>query len=308
MGTAMIFQQMLVIFLLILIGYWACRKELLTESVTRAISALVVNVTNPALLISSAMEQDVGVTHRDILEMALVSAGVYAVLLILGELLSRFFGGRGEERKFYYVMLVYANVGFIGIPVVLAVLGPEGLLYLVIFNLFFNFLFYTHGLHVLTAGKDSGKEKITWRTFVNVGTVSGVIALLLFWFEVSLPEVLSSTLSYAGGATTFLSMLVLGASLSRMRLRSLFSNIRLDFFCLAKMLALPVLLGLVLRELVPDEKMFCTALLLIAMPAGNLPLMTAQEHHLKADTLARGIVITTLLSIVTVSLTAAAVL
>ena len=107
MGTAMIFQQMLVIFLLILIGYWACRKELLTESVTRAISALVVNVTNPALLISSAMEQDVGVTHRDILEMALVSAGVYAVLLILGELLSRFFGGRGKRENF--IMLCWST-------------------------------------------------------------------------------------------------------------------------------------------------------------------------------------------------------
>lgn len=305
MGAVVVFQQMLVIFLLILVGYVLFKKGILTESASRAVSAVVVNITNPALLISSALDGGAAVTHREVLAMACVSAGVYAALLTLGALLPRVFRAGSSERKFYNVMAVYANTGFIGIPLVSELLGSEGMIYLVVFNLFFNFLFYTHGRHVLSAGLKDKRQRLTWRTFVNVGTVSGAVALLLFWFQAELPTVIQSTLDYAGRSTTFLSMLVLGVSLARMPLRSIFSDMRLNFYSLLRMLVLPILAALVLREAAPDPVMASVASILVAVPAGNLPLMTAQEYGIEAGCLARGIVLTTLMGIVTIPVTAA---
>ena len=308
MSTAVVFQQMLVIFLLILVGYGACRKRVLTDPVARGISAIVVHITNPALLVASALDEEVGISHGDLLRMALVAACVYGVLLLLGAAVPRLLRVPEGGRKFYNVMMIYGNVGFIGIPVVSAVLGAEGVIYLVVFNFFYNILFYTHGRYVLTADQAGERRKITWKTFVNVGTVSGLAAMALFWFPISLPAVISNTLSYLGEANTFLSMLVLGASLARMPLRSIFTETWLNLFCLILMLGLPVLLGMAVKQLVPDPLMVCVTVLLIAMPVGNLPLMTAQENGIPADTLARGIVLTTLLSLVTITLTAAIVL
>ena len=169
MGAVVVFQQMLVIFLLILVGYVLFKKGILTESASRAVSAVVVNITNPALLISSALDGGAAVTHREVLAMACVSAGVYAALLTLGALLPRVFRAGSSERKFYNVMAVYANTGFIGIPLVSELLGSEGMIYLVVFNLFFNFLFYTHGRHVLSAGLKDKKTKTHLADFRQCG-------------------------------------------------------------------------------------------------------------------------------------------
>ena len=301
----MVFQQMLVIFLLILVGYVLYKKEVLTEAASRVISSIVVNITNPALLIFSALDGGASITRREVLEMALVSAGVYAALLILGVLIPRLLRAPEKERKFYNVMVVYGNTGFIGIPLVSELFGSEGMIYLVVFNLFFNFLFYTHGRYVLSGEETEKKRKLTWKTFVNVGTVSGTAALLLFWFGARLPGVLESTLDYAGRSTTFLSMIVLGVSLARMPLKSIFSDMRLNLFSLVRMLAVPVLAAVILRQTAPEPMMASVAAVLTAVPAGNLPLMTAQEYGLEAGCLAKGIVLTTLLGIATIPAAAA---
>lgn len=299
MSTGVVFQQMLVIFFLIAVGVLLFRKQAVTAPVSRQISGLITNVCNPALMIASVFSDQMTATRQEILLTAGIAAGLYACAILAGILVPRLLRVEREERKYYHMMMVYGNTGFIGIPLVSALLGEGAVIYVTVFNFFFNLLIYTHGIAVM--GKGTGGA-FGWKRLINAGTVSAATALVLFWFEIPLPEALQDTASYMGRCTTFLSMLVLGVSVAQMSVRSLFGNGRLYAAAAIRLLVIPIAAGFVLKALEPGETIRQVSVILLAMPVGNMPLMLAQERGEKAEILAKGAVLTTLLSIVTVTI------
>ena len=299
MSTVIVFQQMLVIFILIAVGYGLSKKGLVTDSGSKLLSFLVVNVTNPAMILSSVFEENVSVTRQNVIIMILVTAIIYAVLVLLGWLLPKLYRIPGREQKYYNMMVVYANTGFIGIPLISAVLGTQALIYVTVFNIAFTLLFYTHGTRILLS--DGERQKVTWKTFINIGTVSGLLALVFFWFRLRFPAVIEGSITTMGKATTFLSMTVLGVSLAQIPLRKIFSSVRLLLFVLARMLALPAVFCLILKQFLGGGLMINAVALMLAMPSANMPLMVAKQHGLETETLSRGIVLSTILSIVTIT-------
>ena len=301
MSTLVVLEQMIVIFLLVIVGFALTKKKIVTREGSRMLSVIVLNVTNPAMILSAVLTEDISVSHGELLLMILVSAIVYAVLIILGWLLPRVFRVPRTERIFYNVMTVYTNTGFIGLPVVSAVMGPSAMIYISVMNIFFGLLFYTHGHMVLLSGTEGGKAFSPMK-LINIGTISSAAAILLFWFGVRLPSVAETTLSYMGRATTFLSMIVLGSNLARAELRSLFKNVRVMIFSIVRMLAVPALFIFIAKPILNNDLMVGTIALLIAMPAANTPLMIAEKHGIRSETLTQGILLSTVFSLATITL------
>ncbi len=302
MSTLIVFQQMLVIVILIAIGYILFKTGKITAVGTRTLSFLVVNVTNPCVAVSSAFSDELNISHRDILTGLLIVLILYFAMIAFGKLVPRLIGIKQGERKFYEMLSVYSNVGFMGIPVVSAVLGPQAVLYTSCFLVLFNVFFYTHGYATLLT--DGGQNrKITWKTFVNVGTVSGAVAILVFWFRLRFPSVIEDTISYAGRATTFMAMIVLGASLAKMPVRRLIEGRHMYLFWALRYLGLPLLTGVLLKQIFGSNLMTMTLTVLMAMPAANMSLILAEQYGIETETLSRGSFITTILSILTVTLT-----
>ena len=209
---------------------------------------------------------------------------------------------RTEEHTRAFIKMCIrdsANTGFIGIPLISAVLGTQALIYVTVFNIAFTLLFYTHGTRILLS--DGERQKVTWKTFINIGTVSGLLALVFFWFRLRFPAVIEGSITTMRKATTFLSMTVLGVSLAQIPLRKIFSSVRLLLFVLARMLALPAVFCLILKQFLGGGLMINAVALMLAMPSANMPLMVAKQHGLETETLSRGIVLSTILSIVTIT-------
>lgn len=300
MSTMVVFQQMLVILLLIGTGYFLFRKHMMSNCASRDLSCLITMVCNPAIILASAVDETTTATRGDILATAVIAFVSYVVLILLGWILPRILRVKQQERSFYTLMTVYGNTGFIGIPVVSAVLGTAAVIYVTIFNLFFNVLIYTHGIAVLEAGNGEKKKHSFWRQFLNVGTLAAVLAIVIFWFQIPLPGVLKDSLTYAGRCTTFLSMVVLGATLAQMPFRELFSGWRLYAFAAVRMILLPVLMGLILGRISDNTMMVGASVLVMAMPVANMPLMLAKQYGLECGVLSKGIVLTTLISLITI--------
>ncbi|HIS25788.1 MAG TPA: AEC family transporter [Candidatus Pullilachnospira intestinigallinarum] len=300
MSTIVVFQQMLVIFLLIGTGYFLFRKRMVSNCASRDLSCLITMVCNPAIILASAVDESTTATRGDILTTVGIAFVSYIVLMLLGWLMPRLLRVASRERSFYTLMTVYGNTGFIGIPVVSAVLGTAAVIYVTVFNLFFNVLIYTHGIAVLEAENGEKKKHAFWRQFLNVGTLAAVLAIVIFWFQIPLPGVLEDSLSYAGRCTTFLSMAVLGATLSQMPFREVFCGWRIYLFAVIRMVLLPVAMGLILGRLSDNAMMVGASVLVMAMPVANMPLMLAKQYGLECGVLSRGIVLTTLLSLLTI--------
>lgn len=311
MSITVVLQQMVIIFLLIGIGMILYRKKMLSEETSKQISGIIINVTNPALLICSAFDDGPKVSLHE-LGIAFVSyVAVFVILIVIGFLLPYLLGVPKKLHYAYQMLTTFGNVAFIGIPLASAVLGSESLIFVSIFNLLFNFLVYTFGMSMLQraaalqAAKDgSVPEKSSasdrLKKLVNAGTISAALTILFYLGNFRIPVIVSSTLSYMGRATTLLSMLVLGVSVAQMAPRDIFSNPRLYIFTFLRQIMVPIACILLMRGLLDNKLILNTMLLMLAVPAANMPLMLAKQMGMETESISQGIILTTVLSLVTV--------
>lgn len=311
MSITVVLQQMVIIFILIGIGMILYRSKMLSEETSKQISGIIINVTNPALLICSAFDDGPKVSLRE-LSIAFVSyAAVFALLIVIGFLIPCLLRVPKRLHYTYQMLTIFGNVGFIGIPLASAVLGSESLIFVSIFNLLFNLLIYTFGMSMLqraAAGQAADADSIPrhnsasgrLQKLINAGTISAVFTIVFYLGDFHVPVVISSTLSYTGRATTILSMLVLGVSVAQMAPKDIFSHPRLYLFTLLRQILVPIGCVLLLRGLIDNKLILNTMLLMVAVPAANMPLMIAKQMDMDTESISQGIILTTVLSLVTV--------
>ena len=142
-------QQMIVMFLMMAGGYLCYRRQILTEEVSKKVSAIVVNVANPCMILSSALT-DQQMQGKELVQTLAIVVMMYVFLLVMAQLLPRILCIQKESRGAYAAMTVFANIGFMGFPVLAAMYGNGALLYGAVFQIPFNILIYTYGVAVLT--------------------------------------------------------------------------------------------------------------------------------------------------------------
>ncbi len=142
-----------VIFILVAIGILLQKRGIVDNITSKKLSAIVVDVCNPALILASILSGNITATHKDLIIAAGLGAAFYVFLVALGFVIPLLLKVKPDKRKFYNLMTVYTNTGFLGIPVAKAVLPPNALIYVIVINIFYSLLFYTHGLMILGKGK-----------------------------------------------------------------------------------------------------------------------------------------------------------
>lgn len=303
MDIMIVIQQMIVMLIIIFIGYFFTKKGKLSELSSRHISGLVVNVCNPAMLVCSAFSDEPKISGSLLINALLATLLLYAVLIAAGFVVPRLMRYPKEDYYIYHFLTVYGNVGFLGIPLVSAVLGSSALIYVSINVLVFNILFYLTGLNIIRkkAGVStaSGAKDILSK-LINTGTVSALFTIIFYMSDITVPLLIKNTLDYTGRATTFLSMLVLGIAVAQMPLKEIFCHAGDYVFILLRMILLPILCLLLLRSFVSDPLILGVCCLMISVPAANLPMMCSKEYGLRTAELTRMIILSTLLSVLTI--------
>ena len=308
MSITVVIQQMVIIFILIGIGMILFRRRLLSEEGSKQISGLIINVTNPALLICSALDDGPKASLRDLGIALAAYAAVFAILIAVGFLLPCLLRVPKDLHYAYQMLTVFGNVGFIGIPLASAVLGSESLIFVSIFNLLFNLLIYTLGISLLQRAAGQAEKEVTipssgrLQKLVNAGTVSAAVTVIFYLGNFHVPTVISSALSYTGRATTLLSMLVLGVSVAQIAPKEIFSHPKLYLFTLLRQILVPIGCMLLMRQFSDHKMILNTMLLMAAVPAANMPLMLAKQMDMETESISQGIILTTVLSLVTVPL------
>ncbi len=299
MSASIVLTQMMIIFILILTGYIMTKLKIVDMTGSRQLSAIVSNITNPALVLASAFTQDGTITNRDIVVVSIIALVLFFVWFLVGKALGYVLRVPKEDRDYYTLMTMFGNTGFIGLPLVIALLGSRYAIYVAVYNLFFHLIIYTYGIHLLSRHGDEEK-KSNWKNCINTGTISSILTLLIFWFKIPVPTIASQSVDYMGKATTFLALFIVGISLAQASLKEIFKEVRLYPFVLIRQLILPIIAALVLRMVLPDANMRATLIVLCAVPVGNLALMLARARNQDAEVLSKGIILTTILSIITI--------
>lgn len=288
---------MIVLFIYMLLGYYGSRKGELDAKAGKVLSWIVINLANPALLLNSAIGGDGKASGRELLSTAVIAVLMFAVLLILAWAAPIVFRASEDEKGIYKLMTTFNNIGFMGFPVIAAVYGSGALLYAAIFTLPFNVLIYTYGI-AMVRGKDA--EGFQWKSICNIGVVSCLIAVVLYLSSVPVPESARTAVSGLSGLTGPLSMMVIGISLSSIRLKELFLDKKLLSYAAVKLLVIPIIGTLIIRQFIANELLTAVCMIMLATPAASMTVMLAGQYDCNVELASKGVAITTILSVITI--------
>lgn len=297
MSTIVTLEQMGVITILVTIGIYLYKREVIDNTTSQKISVIIMDICNPALILASMLSGNVSATHEDLIEALIIGALFYIFLVILGFILPIILRVERDNQRFFNLMTVYTNVGFIGIPVARAILPENAILYVIVCNVMYSLLFYTHGITIL----GRGKEKMNLKKVLSPGTIMALLALVVFWFNLKPPLIISSSISYIGNATVFLSMALLGVSIARSDITKGLKNIRIWAYILIRMILVPVALFFILRAAHCDDITILGICLMAEMPIGNLPLIQSEKMGEDTELLSSAITVSTIASMATIT-------
>jgi len=294
------FESVFTLFVLILLGFYLRKRSLLDGDITRGFIQLLLHYTLPAMIVVSMQQSITEDLLRESLEMfgiSLLSYGLFGILAWVFTLLIR---APKDEAGVYRFVFVFSNVGFMGYPVIGAVLGDTGVFYAAIFNIPFHFLAFSLGVFLLTKGK--GEEKIfTWKLLFSPPMIATLLGFLFFLTGIQLPSFIAKPLDLLGSLTTPLSMITIGSLLAVLPLRHLASDRRLFTATAVRLILIPLILWGVLR-LRYDGFLLFVPVLVASMPAAaNAPILS--EKYGGKGTLASQLVfVSTLFSLISIPL------
>ena len=302
MNTLGLLHQMLILLAMMAVGYGAFRLKFFNEEGQHQFSTVIVKISNPLLLISSAL----GEKNEKIYEMAgqdlFLAVLYYAVLIVISLLFALVLRKRPkQDLKMQQCMLIFSNVIFLSIPIIRGLLGEEYVIFLVFYIMLTNILLYTYGVF-LASGMSEGAAKFEPKKILNTGTISCVIALIVFALDVQVPVQVRSFLSYMGNLCIPIPMMLIGASLAKLTLRKVFLNRNSYLFCAFKLLVVPGIAILLFRNLPVAPELLQIFFLMFSMPIATIVGMLSEEYAGRGNDANQIIALTTVLSVVTIPL------
>ncbi len=301
MDILTVLNQMLVLLLLLIVGVVCAKTGVVDKESNRRLTRFAMAVCQCAMILSSVINADLGLTGKEILTIFVSGCGMYVVLVALGLGLRALLKKTPDSRSVFGFMTIFGNVGFMGFPVVGAIFGEKAIFYASLYNIPFNVLCYTLGVMLMRGDKETG-EKLNWRSLINGPLVASLLAIVLLILDLRVPQPIDEAVGMLGDAIVPLSMIIIGASLGDMKLRDAVSDWRCYVFSAFKLLVVPVVVYLIMSPIVKDPFLLGVTTVLSGMPVAAISVMLTIEHGGDERLPSKAVFISTVLSVITIPL------
>ena len=149
-STAM---QMIVMFVAMAMGYLARKTNVMNDDFDRGLSDLVLGITLPCMIIGSVLSSEHLPGAQTIGMVFGFSCAAFLVMFLIAFVVPFVLRLPVDKRGVYRYAMIFGNVGFIGIPVLSSIFGPDAVLYVAILNIPFNVFVFTIGLMLIAGGE-----------------------------------------------------------------------------------------------------------------------------------------------------------
>lgn len=297
MDITVIIQQMIKFFLLMSVGYALFKIKIMDSDFNKKITNFVLRVSSPCMMVASVFNISEDRDVKKVLFVFTVAIIMYAVTPAIGMGIAKIIKCKPENTGLYVFMTIFANVGFMGFPIIESLLGPEALFYTAIFNMIFNISLYTIGVKAINYPDANGESIPISKIILHPGVVSAVLAIVLYFTNLKLPEILTGTIDQIGDLTPPIAMLLMGAALAKIPIKNVFNEARCYAFIVIKQLILPILSWFVIKRLIPDDTIRAVTLIMMSMPIANSVVMFTIEYDRNEELAAKNVFLSTLASI-----------
>lgn len=293
---------MLTLFALVVVGYVAGKLGYLGGDFDRQLSRLVINITCPALILSSAMTGELP-DRQFILPLLLISLVTYIILTGAAFLLPRYLTKKKDDEGAIGFALMFGNVGFMGYPVVASIFGHEAVFYAAVLNVVNTFAVFTVGTILITGRSDVEQKRFEKKVLYSTPMLAAYLTMAIVALEIdNIPEAISQPLTMLGNITVPAALLIIGSSMSNLSLRTMLGNATVYTTTLFRLAILPVGIHFVMRALGFSPFVVNINTLVIAMPVATYGTILCLKYQKDTTMITEVTFITTLLSMISIPL------
>lgn len=299
MDINVLINQLIQLFLVICLGYLMNKLSIIDSGFNQKGSKLIINVTMPAMIISSVLSLSERPDTGDVLTMFAASIAAFAILPVIAFIITKLIKIPPKKQGVYTFMCIFSNVGFMGFPILNAVYGPTAVFYGGIFNIIFNICCYSYGIIIINHGS-SEDSQMNLKKLLSPGILCSILSIVIYALNMHFPSTIENTLASVGGITSTLSMIIIGSTLATINLREVFNDVQVYLFALIKQLLLPMLLMPVCKLILKDELIYGVMMLMLLMPVANSAVLFTTDFGHDEKLAAKTVFITTVISLITI--------
>ncbi len=294
-------EQMIMLAVYVILGIIGVKCGVLNKDALNHISKFIMKMALPIMIFTSMPEGTEASALIGAMPVSVIIICMYIVIYITSTAIVKIFKVKGDSACVYKAATLFGNVGFIGMPLILAVYPGAGMLYLAIYTIIDQTLLWTFGMYLTTPmekRKVIGVKKVI-TMILNPAVIAIMLSLIFVFAGLKLPDVLDTTLNRVGQVTTPLSMIYIGGLFCYFDIRKYLKKAELYFIVICKMLIFPVILAAVLGIFNVATDIKVTLALLAGLPTMTSVAMFANANGSDGNYATAAAFITTVCSMLT---------
>ena len=282
-------------FLMMLVGVFFRRKNLLTSEGRKSLANLLINLILPCNILYAFSHADASALFSMITVVVMAS-----LIQLVWYLLSKVLWKKMPEsrRGVMRYSFQFSNCGYLGNPVVEGLYGAQGLVFASVYLLPIRIFMWSIGLECFEK-YTGGWKQVLKKVVTHPCIVATVLGVLWMFFPVQIPDFLYDTLHGFSQCLTPVTLLMIGAILAESDIREMFCK---DVYVITvlRLIIQPLIVLLVCRLLNLEALVAEVVTILVAMPVANTTAILASQHECDASFASNVVVFTTILSLVTI--------
>ncbi len=295
--SIILLKQVIVVLLLIILGYVLTKAKWLDDSSVSKLTNILLMVVTPCVIINAFQKDFDPALLKKLLVATVLSIAAHIIGMIASAVIFR-----KEETNRYRVSRfssIYSNSGFMGLPLLSAVLGSDGVFYGSAYLVILTVLYWTQGVYNYTGDKKQFSLK---KIVTNPGIVGTAIGLLFFFLNFKMPYVLSETVTHVANMNTPLAMMILGKYLTEVDLVNTLKKKSIYAVSFVRLILVPVIFVFVLKALPIDSVVAKSVLISASCPTAVAATLFANKFGQDAAYASETVSLTTIFSVVTIPL------
>ena len=295
------FEVMMTLFAIVIVGYVAGRLGYMGGEFDKRLSSLVINITCPALILSSAMTGELP-DRRLILPLLGISIITYIILTGVVFWLPRYLTKQKADEGIVGFALMFGNVGFMGYPVVASIFSHQAVFYAAVLNVVNTLAVFTVGTILIVGDVGDGK-RFQKKVLYSTPMLSAYLAMLIVALGIdNIPGLISQPLTMIGNITVPAALLIIGSSMSQLSLRTMLGNRTVYATTLVRLILIPLGFYYLFSALGFDPYVVNINTVVIAMPVATYGTILCLKYGRETTLITEVTLITTLLSMLTIPL------
>lgn len=232
-------EVMTALVAIVVVGFIAGKVGYMDEAFDKRLSALIVNITCPALIISSTMG-DTLPDRQMILPLLGISFITYTLLTAVSFTVPRWLTRRKSDEGVIGFALMFGNVGFIGYPIVASTFGQTAIFYAAILNVANTFFVFTVG-NTLVADKGVSNKRFQKKVLYGTPMIAAYISMIIVALGIDgIPSAISKPLTMIGNITVPGALLIIGSTMAQLSRRAMLGSVTVYVTSVCRLVIIPL--------------------------------------------------------------------